>query len=124
MDCRGTKAEPEETASLLWAAFEEADSVFVKKMSLHDKDWADAPNKHQYGPYIPSTVRDGGFFPPLDAVPREPGKDEIRAVEFATVWPRTGEMKTFRLVHYASKDAETHLTRVPKDLFPLPSFGR
>ncbi|MDF0498461.1 type II restriction endonuclease [Bradyrhizobium yuanmingense] len=111
-------SQPGADADLITAVFQKASRLLVKKLSNNDRDWARDPNKHQYGVYIPHKQRDGGFFPPMTIKPREdPDADEIREAWFKTVWPQTGKDKKSRLVHYTSKGQETHLTRVPKEVF-------
>ncbi len=109
----------EGSASLLADLLHTAGSVLVKKLSNNDRDWAQLPNKHQHGVYIPPEQRDGGFFPALVAKERDdPDADEIRETYFHTEWPQVGEVKNdTRLVNYTSKGAETHMTRVPKAAF-------
>lgn len=95
-----------------------ADRVLVKKLSNNDRDWAQKANKHQAGVYMPPAQRDGGFFPPLAGIERgQADADPIRETWFETIWPQVGEVKRSRLVHYTSKGAETHMTRLPKAAF-------
>ncbi|MBY8824608.1 type II restriction endonuclease [Sphingomonas colocasiae] len=108
----------EGSVTLLAELLHTADSVLVKKLSNNDRDWAQLPNKHQHGVYIPPEQRDSGFFPPLVAKERDPDADEIRETYFHTDWPQVAEAKNdTRLVNYTSKGAETHMTRVPKAAF-------
>lgn len=108
----------DEGESLLPDLLHRAELVLVKKLSNNDRDWAQLTHKHQGGVYMPPAQRDGGFFPPLVAKEREPGADEIRETFFRTEWPQYGEAKEdTRLVHYTSKGAETHMTRLPKAAF-------
>lgn len=102
-------------APLLEEILRESDQVFAKKLSNNDRDWSRLPNKHQAGVYVPEKHRDSGFFPGLATKERE--GSEIRETFFRTEWPQSGEEKTIRLVHYTSKGAETHLTRLPKEMF-------
>ncbi|QGT79372.1 restriction endonuclease [Guyparkeria halophila] len=104
---------------LLLALFEKADRLFVKKLSNNDRDWARFDNKHQAGVYVPREHRDGGFFPALKVKKRsDPGASEIRERFFEIVWPQSSdEPKKARLVHYTSKNQETHLTGLPRALF-------
>lgn len=107
-----------EPGALLTGLLDESEALFVKKLSLNDRDWARLPNKHQAGVYVPPPERDGGFFPPLDTKQREdPGADEIREAFFTVEWPEVGEARQARLVHYTSKGPETHMTRLPKPAF-------
>lgn len=96
-----------------------ASEVFVKKLSNNDRDWADNPNKHQQGVYMPVAEREIGFFPALVRKERkDPDAKEIRETFFRTEWPQTGEFRDdSRLVHYTSKGEETHLTRLPSSAF-------
>lgn len=112
-------------ASLLVQLLNDADLVFVKKLSNNDRDWARYANKHQAGAYIPHQERDSGFFPALAKKVRiDDEAAEIREAEIKTWWPQTGdEDKKSRLVHYASKGEETHLTGLPKGAFATLSPG-
>lgn len=95
-----------------------APQVLVKKLSNNDRDWAQKPNKHQAGVYIPPLQRDSGFFPALAEKQRtDPAAGAIRETFFDTVWPQVGEEKRTRLVNYTSKGAETHMTGLPKAAF-------
>jgi hypothetical protein len=117
--------DADETSGLLIQMLNSAQTVLVKKLSKNDRDWAQLPNKHQGGVYIPVEQRDGGFFPPLQLKDREPGEDDIFEAFFTTEWPQFGEQKKTRLVNYRSKGEETHMTRVPKAAFselPPASF--
>lgn len=107
-----------EPSVLLSRLLDECEALFVKKLSLNDRDWARLPNKHQAGIYIPPRERDGGFFPPLITKERDdPEADDIREAFFSIDWPEVGLGKEARLVHYTSKGPETHLTRLPKPAF-------
>lgn len=108
-----------ETASLLMHVLRRSDQVLVKKLSNNDRDWARFANKHQAGVYIPPPQREGGFFPPLVTKDRgDKGGEPIREVYFRTEWPEVEETRDdTRLVHYTSKGAETHMTRLPKAAF-------
>lgn len=92
--------------------------VLVKKLSNNDRDWAQKPNKHQGGVYIPPAQRDGGFFPALaDKLRADASAEVIREAYFQTEWPQVAEQKKTRLVNYTSKGAETHMTGLPKAAF-------
>jgi len=100
------------------AFLDSSEAVFVKKLSLNDRDWARLPNKHQAGVYVPPSERDSGFFAPLVAKRREKaGADEIREAFFDIDWTGINVKRKARLVHYTSKGAETHLTGLPKAAF-------
>jgi hypothetical protein len=103
------------TPSLLESILRQSDKVFIKKLSNNDRDWSEFRNKHQAGVYVPERERDGGFFPELSRKDREGA--EIREAFFSTEWPQVGEVQVVRLVHYTSKGNETHLTRLPKEVF-------
>lgn len=104
--------------ALLADLLDKSDLLFVKKLSVNDRDWARLSNKHQAGVYVPPQERDSTFFPPLIAKAREDeGASEIRESFFDLSWPTIGETRQARLVHYTSKGAETHLTRLPKAAF-------
>ena len=105
------------TAQYIDRVLGDADLIFLKKLSNNDRDWADNPDKHQAGVYVPQIERDSGFFPQLSTKDREPGQAEIREAFFRTEWPQTGDKKTTRLVNYTSKGVETHLTGVPRAAF-------
>lgn len=108
----------QEPATLLSRLLDESDTLFVKKLSLNDRDWARLPNKHQAGVYVPPAERDGGFFPALATKVRDQADaDEIREAFFDLDWMALGETRQARLVHYTSKGTETHLTRLPKPAF-------
>ncbi|QYY31644.1 hypothetical protein K2O51_12475 [Cupriavidus pinatubonensis] len=95
-----------------------SEAIFVKKLSLNDRDWARLPNKHQAGVYVPPAERDNGFFPPLVAKQREKvDANEIREAFFEIEWVGISGKKKARLAHYTSKRAETHLTGLPKPAF-------
>lgn len=112
-------AEPEaEALDFLTPLLDESESLYVKKLSLNDRDWARLPNKHQSGIYVPPVERDGGFFPPLAAKARDnTDAAEIREAYFDIEWPAAGMAKRARLVNYTSKGSETHLTGLPKSPF-------
>jgi len=107
-----------EASDFLTPLLDESDSLYVKKLSVNDRDWARLPNKHQAGIYVPPAERDGSFFPPLvTKVRKKTGAAEIREAYFEIEWPTVGEAKRARLVHYTSKGVETHLTGLPKPPF-------
>jgi len=112
-------SEPEtEVSGLLATLLGESESLYVKKLSLNDRDWARLPNKHQAGIYVPPAERDSGFFPPLASKARDQADAaEIREAYFEIEWPTVGETKRARLVNYTSKGAETHMTGLPKPPF-------
>ena len=111
-----THDDPEES---VWARVEElaaqSSVLFLKKLSRNDTSWADDPSKHQAGFYIPSEVRESGFFPPLAAT--NPEKPHIYHSPCISFWPQTGEIKASGMRHYSNKGPETHFTVVPHDLF-------
>ena len=108
----------QDTSTLLLEILSTAKIVFVKKLSNNDRDWAQLPNKHQAGIYIPPEQRDHGFFPAL-ALKQRPNDEEaaIRECYYTTLWPQVAETKKTRLVHYTSKGPETHMTGLPKAAF-------
>lgn len=89
--------------------------LFVKKLSRNDTSWADDTGKHQAGIYIPSPVREEGFFPALVAT--NPKKPHIFFASCKVLWPQTGEITESTMRHYSNKGPETHFTRFPKALF-------
>lgn len=111
-------SESEEPSGLLEILLDESESLFAKKLSLNDRDWARHSNKHQGGVYVHVEQRDSDFFPRLSKKTRE--KDDAAEIREAFVdieWPTVRENKTARLVNYRSKKEETHLTRLPKPPF-------
>jgi len=108
-----------EVADHLTPLLDQSDSLYVKKLSLNDRDWARLPNKHQAGIYVPPADRDGGFFPLLlNKIRANKDAGAIREAFFDIEWPAVGLIKKSRLASYASKKGETHLTGLPK-----PPFG-
>jgi hypothetical protein len=89
--------------------------LFVKKLSRNDTSWADDPGKHQAGFYIPSEVRESGFFPPL--VADNADKPHIFRAPCSSFWPQTGELKPSNMRHYSNKGPETHFTTIPHTVF-------
>lgn len=92
-----------------------SEQLFIKKLSRNDTSWADDPNKHQAGFYIPREIRESGYFPPLLA--DNPAKPHIFRVLCASFWPQTGEIKQSSLRHYSNKGPETHFTAIPHEVF-------
>ena len=108
----------QESDGLLESILDDSREIFVKKLSVNDRDWSWRKDKHQNGVYILRPERDSGFFPLLASKVREQaGSHEIRETFFDIAWPAIGEVKRTRLVHYTGKGQETHLTRLPKQLF-------
>lgn len=113
-------SESEEPSGLLETLLDESESLFAKKLSLNDRDWARHPNKHQGGVYVNVEERDSDFFPRLSKKNRDDdGAAEIHEAFIEIEWPTVGENKIARLVNYRSKKEETHLTRLPKPPFCL-----
>lgn len=111
-------SESEAPSGLLETLLDESESIFAKKLSLNDRDWARHSNKHQGGVYVHVEQRDSGFFPRLSKKNRE--KDGVADIFEAFIdieWPTVGENKMARLVNYRSKKEETHLTRLPTPPF-------
>lgn len=107
-----------EVSDILTPLLDQSDSLYVKKLSRNDRDWARLPNKHQNGVYVPQADRDGGFFPSLVLKERnDPDAADIFEAFLDIEWPSIGETREARIVHFTSKDEETHLTRLPKNLF-------
>lgn len=99
---------------LTW--FERSSQLFIKKLSRNDCSWAEDPeNGHQSGVYIPSDIRQSGFFPALKNL--NPNKPHIFEAPLPTIWPGTGEAKASNLKHYSNKGSEMHFTGVPKEEF-------
>lgn len=103
----------------LWPIIEDmaarSSALFLKKLSRNDTSWADDSTKHQAGFYIPSAVRESGFFPDLDAT--NPDKPHIYFSPCISFWPQTGEVKSSGMRHYSNKGPETHFTVVPHGVF-------
>lgn len=108
---------PAGNTTLLIELIRSADAVLIKKLSNNDRDWAQLPNKHQAGVYLPPAQRDSGFFPAMSVKARAIEGAEIRECFFRTEWPQIAESRKTRLVNYTSKGAETHMTGVPKGAF-------
>ncbi|WP_206733375.1 type II restriction endonuclease [Luteimonas sp. YGD11-2] len=112
-------AEEAADGSPLWwkiqALVNDSDQLLVKKLSRNDTSWADDRGMHQAGLYIPTELRQSGFFPPLEATNSE--KPHIFVAGLDVLWPQTGEVTRSNLRHYSNKGAETHLTRLPRPLF-------
>lgn len=89
--------------------------ILVKKLSRNDCSWADDPDKHQAGFYVPATIQQSGFLPELRNTNTE--KPHIFDAFYDTFWPASGEIKASALKHYSNKGTEFHCTRVPKDQF-------
>jgi len=101
---------------LLTTVIDWSDIIYLKKLAVNDWQWADKPNAHQNGVFIPHVDRDYGFFPRLTTKHR-PGEAPIHEAFFDIFWLTANEIKEARLVHYTSKGQETHLTRVIKSVF-------
>jgi len=95
-----------------WASL--SDKLFLKKLSRNDTSWADDKGKHQAGFYIPSAIRESGYFPALTA---RDDKPHIFQSDCKTFWPQTGEHKSSGMRHYSNKGPETHFTVIPHELF-------
>jgi len=91
-----------------------SDQLFLKKLSRNDTSWADDKGKHQAGFYIPRTIRESGYFPPLTT---RDDKPHIFQSDCNTFWPQTGEHKSSGMRHYSNKGPETHFTVIPHELF-------
>lgn len=92
-----------------------SEKFLLKKLSRNDTSWADRPENHQSGFYVPAQARESGFFPQL--IQRQ-DKPHIFEVVCPTFWPQLGEVrKQSGLKHYKNKGPEAHFTRVPKLLF-------
>lgn len=107
------------SAELIMRLTKDANSIFLKKLSLNDWQWTEDPAKHQDGAYIFKAERDSGFFPPLVPAPVKPGRKPIFEAFFNIHWlaldcPIVTES---RLVNWRSKGEETHLTRIPHEAF-------
>jgi len=118
-DDRNRISEDSSDGTPLWwkiqSLVDRSDQLFVKKLSRNDTSWADAPNLHQAGFYIPRPIRESGFFPELTA--ENPDKPHIFSTRVTVLWPQTGEVTVSGMRHYSNKGPETHFTRLPKALF-------
>jgi hypothetical protein len=94
---------------------ERSERVFIKKLARNDCSWANDSTKHQSGFFIPVEIVKSDFFPPLTNT--NPTKPHIFDVEYRTLWPASGEVKTSTIKHYSNKGNEVHHTGVPKDQF-------
>ncbi|MHB1077037.1 type II restriction endonuclease [Thiobacillus sp.] len=107
------------TASAPWNEIYEwmvkSRKLLIKKLARNDSSWADNPNNHQYGPYIPQEIRASDFFPKL--LNKNPSKPHIYQAGIETFWPSTGEVKQSNLRHFSNKGSEMHFTGVPKGEF-------
>lgn len=100
--------------TLLERLIDGADLIFYKALSKNDRSWADDPNCHQNGPYIPAAIREADFFPPLIS---QTNKPHIFNTSIRTIWPQASFESDSRLSHYSNKGPETHFTRVPHSPF-------
>jgi len=99
---------------LLEHLIDSSSHIYAKTLSKNDYSWAVNPNIHQGGFYIPAMVRQSGFFPELLS---RSDKPHIFDSVLNTKWLQINEAKESRLVWYSNKGPETHLTKVPHDLF-------
>lgn len=115
----GRVSEEAADGTPLWwriqALANDSNQLLVKKLARNDTSWADDQGKHQAGLYIPVELKNSGFFPPFEAT--NPDRPHIFVATMDVLWPQTGEATRPNLRHYSNKGAETHLTRLPKDLF-------
>lgn len=101
--------------SLIEALVARSRMLFLKKLSRNDASWANEGGGHQYGFYVPRTVRESDFFPELH--PRE-DIPHILEAECPSFWPQTGEIRCDSGVkYYSNKGSECHFTRIPAELF-------
>lgn len=89
--------------------------LFLKKLSRNDSSWADDPDKHQSGFFVPVKIAESRYFPKLRNVNLD--KPHIHEVSYPTLWPVTGELKKSTIKHYSNKGGEYHHTGVPKNQF-------
>lgn len=119
LTCEAMVAETAADGSPLWWKIQsltgDSEELFVKKLARNDTSWADDPRKHQAGFYIPRTIRESGFFPPLQ--PDNPQKPHIFHAECAVLWPQTGVVTSSHMRHFSNKGSESHFTGLPKSLF-------
>lgn len=108
-----------DTDASQWPLIEEfiqrSERFLLKKLSRNDTSWADRKENHQSGFYVPTQVRESGYFPQL--IQRH-DKPHIFEIVCPTFWPQLGELRgESRLKHFSNKGSEAHFTRVPKTLF-------
>lgn len=94
---------------------ERSESLFIKKLSRNDCSWADDPDKHQDGFYVPREIRTSDFFPPLSNA--ETSRAHIFDSHFSMFWPISNSIRTVHNVHFSNKGSESHITLVPEDHF-------
>ena len=106
----------QEPATLLSRLLDESDTLFVKKLSLNDRDWARLPNKHQAGVYVPPAERDGGG-------PRKARHERVRddgPLPATKLFDRkTGKESWARTVAVGDKDVGRNNMAAPSPVSPV-----
>lgn len=112
-----TEAEIELLDSLD-ALYRVSDKIAIKKLSKNDRAWAWTPKEgKQDGVYITQEFRTA-FFPADETVPARADKPHIRELLIPIHWPQCPpHIRDARYVRYTNKGSETHLTRLPAELF-------
>lgn len=107
-----------EVLDALDALYRASDRIGIKKLSKNDRGWAWTPKEgKQDGVYVTQEYRPA-FFPADEAVASREDKTHIREMPVAIRWPqRPLHTREARYVRYTNKGSETHLTRLPRDLF-------
>ncbi|TCT29604.1 type II restriction endonuclease [Martelella mediterranea] len=95
--------------------------VFIKVLARNDHIWADRlPGEKgkgkQNGFYVPTEIRESGFFP--EQYQRQ-DIEHIFDTRVPTLWPQEDapEIHSSNYVHYSNKGSECHFTGIPKELF-------
>lgn len=95
-----------------------SDKIAIKKLSKNDRGWAWDPKQgKQEGVYITQEFR-STFFPADEALQPDAKSPHILDTLVPIEWPQCpSHTKVARYVRYTNKGSETHLTRLPKELF-------
>ena len=98
--------------------YRSSDKIAIKKLSKNDRGWAWTPKEgKQDGVYITRELR-SEFFPRDEEVPAREDKPHIREIPVSIYWPQSPiHARDARYVRYTNKGSETHLTRLPSELF-------
>lgn len=102
----------------LQALYRVSDKIAIKKLSKNDRSWAWTPKQgKQDGIYITQEFRPE-FFPQDGVIPAREDRPHIREMPVRILWPQCPSyVRDARYVRYTNKGSETHLTRLPKELF-------
>ncbi|OYU12835.1 MAG: hypothetical protein CFE38_04270 [Comamonadaceae bacterium PBBC1] len=107
-----------ELLDILEKIYRASDKIAIKKLAKNDRAWAWDPKEgKQDGVYITQEFR-SHFFPSDDALKANEVRPHILEVLVPIIWPQSKtHRRNARYVRYTNKGSETHLTRLPKDLF-------